>query len=182
AHARTNGGAAGCRPQPAWPWPLALAHSAGAPPCAQEDLVTMDNSVRAQFPKARPRRLRRTETLRRMVGGTRLRTDSLISPVCVVPGADVQEEIASMPGVYHQSIDRVAEDAREVADLGIPAMLLFGLPRAKDWEGSEAWAADGVVQQALRAIRRAAPSLVLIADTCLCEYTSHGHCGIPGPD
>src|SRR5712691_5529992 len=87
-----------------------------------------------------------------------------------------------MPGVYHQSVDRVVEDAREVADLGIPAMLLFGLPHTKDWEGSEAWASDGIVQQALRAIRRAAPSLVLIADTCLCEYTSHGHCGLPGPE
>jgi porphobilinogen synthase len=138
-------------------------------------------SVRAQFPDARPRRLRRTETLRRMVRETRLSIDSLIYPVFVVPGADVKEEIPSMPGVYHQSVDRVAEDARQVADLGISAMLLFGLPRTKDWEGSEAWAADGVVQQALRAIRRAAPGLVLIADTCLCEYTSHGHCGLPGP-
>jgi porphobilinogen synthase len=142
----------------------------------------MQPSVRAQFPQARPRRLRRNETLRRMVRETRLTVDSLIHPVFVVPGADVQEEIPSMPGVFHQSVDRVVEDAREVADLGIPAMLLFGLPRTKDWEGSEAWAADGVVQQALHAIRRAAPSLVLIADTCLCEYTSHGHCGIPGPD
>jgi porphobilinogen synthase len=87
-----------------------------------------------------------------------------------------------MPGVYHQSVDRVVDDARAVADLGVPAMLLFGLPHAKDWEGSEAWAADGIVQLALRAIRRAVPSLVLIADTCLCEYTSHGHCGIPGPE
>src|SRR5579859_5773015 len=139
-------------------------------------------SVRAQFPQARPRRLRRTPTLRRMVRETRLSVDSLIYPVFVVPGADVKEEIASMPGVYHQSIDRLVEDAREVADLGIPGLLLFGLPRAKDWEGSEAWAADGIVQQALRAVRRAAPELVLIADTCLCEYTSHGHCGIPGPD
>jgi porphobilinogen synthase len=138
--------------------------------------------VRAQFPDARPRRLRRTETLRRMVRETRLSVDSLIYPVFVVPGADVKEEIPSMPGVYHQSVDRVAEDARQVADLGISAMLLFGLPRTKDWEGSEAWAADGVVQQALRAIRRAAPGLVLIADTCLCEYTSHGHCGLPGPE
>jgi porphobilinogen synthase len=138
-------------------------------------------TIRAQFPLARPRRLRRTETLRRMVRETRLGVDSLIYPVFVVPGADVQEEIGSMPGVFHQSVDRVVEDAREVADLGIPAMLLFGLPRTKDWEGSEAWAYDGVVQQALRAIRRAAPSLVLIADTCLCEYTSHGHCGLPGP-
>jgi porphobilinogen synthase len=138
--------------------------------------------VRAQFPDFRPRRLRRTETLRRMVRETRLSVDSLIYPVFVVPGADVKEEIPSMPGVYHQSVDRVAEDARQVADLGISAMLLFGLPRTKDWEGSEAWAADGVVQQALRAIRRAAPGLVLIADTCLCEYTSHGHCGLPGPE
>jgi porphobilinogen synthase len=139
-------------------------------------------TVRAQFPRARPRRLRRTETLRRMVRETRLSVDSLIYPVFVVPGADVQEEIGSMPGVYHQSVDRVAEDARQVADLGIPAMLLFGLPGTKDWEGSEAWAPDGVVQQALRAIRRSAPGLILIADTCLCEYTSHGHCGIPGPE
>jgi porphobilinogen synthase len=138
-------------------------------------------SLRAQFPQARPRRLRRTETLRRMVRQTRLSVDGLVYPVFVVPGADVQEEIASMPGVYHQSVDRLLEDARAVADLGIPAMLLFGLPRTKDWEGSEAWADDGIVQLALRAIRRAVPDLVLIADTCLCEYTSHGHCGIPGP-
>src|SRR5262249_7250611 len=81
----------------------------------------------------------------------------------------------------HMSVDRATEEVREVADLGIPAVLLFGLPRTKDEQGSEAWAADGVVQQALRAMRRAAPSLVLIADTCLCEYTSHGHCGLPGP-
>src|SRR2546423_11580871 len=142
----------------------------------------MPESARAQFPHARPRRLRRTDALRRMVRETRLTVDGLIYPVFVVPGADVKEEIASMPGIYHQSVERVVEDAREVADLGIPAMLLFGLPRTKDWEGSEAWAADGIVQQALRAIRRVAPSLVLIADTCLCEYTSHGHCGLPGPD
>src|SRR6266849_2622664 len=137
--------------------------------------------MRAQFPQARPRRLRRTANLRRMVRETRLSVDGLIYPVFVVPGADVKEEIASMPGVFHQSVDRLLEDAREVADLGIPAMLLFGLPPTKDWEGSEAWAEDGIVQQALRAIRRVAPDLVLIADTCLCEYTSHGHCGVPGP-
>src|SRR6266581_4841805 len=91
-------------------------------------------SVRAQFPHARPRRLRRTPTLRRMVRETRLSVDGLIYPVFVVPGADVKEGIPSMPGVYHQSVDRLVEDAREVADLGIPAMLLFGLPRTKDWE------------------------------------------------
>ncbi|HYW88075.1 MAG TPA: porphobilinogen synthase, partial [Chloroflexota bacterium] len=132
-------------------------------------------------PRARPRRLRRTEALRRMVRETRLSVDHLIYPMFVVPGMDVQEEIPSMPGVYHLSVDRAADEARSVADLGIPAVLLFGLPRVKDWQGSEAWAADGVVQQAIRAMRRAAPSLVLIADTCLCEYTSHGHCGLPGP-
>jgi porphobilinogen synthase len=117
-----------------------------------------------------------------MVRETRLSVDGLIYPVFVVPGADVMVEIQSMPGVYHQSVDRLVEDAREVADLGIPALLLFGLPPTKDWDGSGAWAHDGIVQQALRAVRRAVPSLVLIADTCLCEYTSHGHCGIPGPD
>jgi porphobilinogen synthase len=147
-----------------------------------ESEIRSATSSRAQFPLMRPRRLRRTDTLRRMVRETRLSVDSLIYPVFVVPGADVQEEIGSMPGVFHQSVDRVVEDARAVADLGIPAMLLFGLPHTKDLEGSEAWADDGIVQQALRAIRRAAPSLVLIADTCLCEYTSHGHCGIPGPE
>jgi porphobilinogen synthase len=116
-----------------------------------------------------------------MVRETRLSADHLIYPMFVVPGMDVQEEIPSMPGVYHLSVDRAADEARSVADVGIPAVLLFGLPRVKDWQGSEAWAADGVVQQAIRAMRRAAPSLVLIADTCLCEYTSHGHCGLPGP-
>src|SRR5919199_688475 len=141
----------------------------------------MQHDGRALFPQARPRRLRRTETLRRMVRETRLSVDSLIYPLFVVPGADVQVEIASMPGVYHFSVDRVVEEAHAVADLGIPAAILFGLPHQKDEQGSEAWAADGVVQQALRAIKRAVPSLVLIADTCLCEYTSHGHCGVLGP-
>jgi len=143
---------------------------------------TSTSVARAQFPLARPRRLRRTDTLRRMVRETRLSVDRLIYPLFVVPGVDVQEEIPSMPGVFHLSVDRAAEEVRQVADLGIPAVLLFGLPHTKDYEGSEAWAADGIVQQALRAMRRAAPSLVLIADTCLCEYTSHGHCGLPGRD
>jgi len=142
----------------------------------------VSSTGRAQFPLSRPRRLRRTDAVRRMVRETRLSVDRLIYPLFVVPGADVQEEISAMPGVFHMSVDRVVEEARAVADLGIQALLLFGLPRTKDWEGSEAWAADGVVQQAMRAIRRAAPSLVLMADTCLCEYTSHGHCGLPGPE
>jgi porphobilinogen synthase len=140
----------------------------------------MTSNGRAAFPIARPRRLRRTAGLRRMVRETRLSVDRLIYPLFVVPGADVQVEIPSLPGVYHWSVDRVADEARAVADLGIPAVLLFGLPRAKDPQGSEAWAPDGVVQQAIRAVKRAAPDLVVIADTCLCEYTSHGHCGLLG--
>ncbi len=136
---------------------------------------------RAAFPTGRPRRLRRGESLRRLVRETRLSVDQLVYPLFVVPGADVRAEVPSLPGVFHHSVDRVAEEARAVADLGIPAVLLFGLPRAKDPLGSEAWAPDGVVQQALRAVKRAVPSLVLIADTCLCEYTSHGHCGLLGP-
>src|SRR5207237_8569859 len=179
AHAWTDGcSARRCQDANARPF---LAHPRCPEATQGKERLTMPVSARAQFPQARPRRLRRTETLRRMARETRLSVDSLIYPVFVVPGADVKEEISSMPGVYHQSVDRVVEDAREVADLGIPAMLLFGLPGSKDWEGSEAWAHDGVVQQALRAIRRAAPWLVLIADACLCEATSHGHCGIPGP-
>jgi porphobilinogen synthase len=134
----------------------------------------------ARYPQTRPRRLRRTDGMRRLVRETRLSVDQLVYPLFVVPGVDVREEITSMPGVYHWSVDRVADEARALADLGIPALLLFGLPRIKDDQGSEAWAEDGTVQQALRAIKRAAPSLVLMADTCLCEYTSHGHCGIPG--
>src|SRR5919108_2034627 len=109
--------------------------------------LELSRRTRAAFPIARPRRLRRTDALRRMVRETRLSLDGLIYPVFVVPGTDVQEEIPSMPGVYHQSVDRGVEDARTVADLAIPAMLLFGLPRTKDWEGSEAWAPDGIVQQ-----------------------------------
>ncbi len=142
----------------------------------------MTGDGRATFPVVRPRRLRRTETLRRMVRETRLSVDQLIYPLFVVPGTSVRAEIASLPGVFHHSVDRAVEEARVAADLGIPALLLFGLPRAKDPQGSEAWASDGAVQQTLRAIKRAVPSLVLIADTCLCEYTSHGHCGILGQD
>ncbi len=145
-------------------------------------MLTTTTTAQAQrgFPVVRPRRLRRTDTMRRLVRETRLSVDQLVYPLFVVPGVDVRAEIPSMPGVFHWSVDLVTEEARAVADLGVPALLLFGLPRAKDPEGSEAWAHDGVVQQALASIKRAVPSLVLIADTCLCEYTSHGHCGIPG--
>ena len=134
------------------------------------------------FPITRPRRLRRREPLRRLTRETRLSVDQLVYPLFVAPGRGVQEEIGSMPGVCHWSVDTVTGEASRAADLGIPAVLLFGLPEAKDEAGSGAFAADGIVQQAARAIKRAVPELLVIADTCVCEYTSHGHCGVLASD
>ena len=130
------------------------------------------------FPIQRPRRLRRTEQLRRLTRETRLSVDQLVYPLFIAPGRGVHDEVASMPGVYHWSVDTAAGEAGRVADLGIPAVLLFGLPEAKDEAGTGAFVPDGIVQQAARAIKRAAPELLVVADTCLCEYTSHGHCGV----
>jgi porphobilinogen synthase len=130
------------------------------------------------FPLNRPRRLRRTEQLRRLTRETRLSVDQLVYPLFVAPGSGVQEEIGSMPGVYHWSVDTVTEEARRVAGLGIPAVLLFGLPESKDERGSGAYDREGIVQRAGRAIKRAVPDLLVVADTCVCEYTSHGHCGV----
>ncbi len=132
----------------------------------------------SSFPQRRFRRLRRTETLRRMVRETRLTADDLIYPLFVCPGEGIAREVPSMPGVHQHSVDQAAEVAAEVAAEGIPAVLLFGLPSHKDAEGSASWAEDGVVQQAMRAIGRAAPDLVKIVDVCFCEYTDHGHCGV----
>ncbi|MCC7103513.1 MAG: porphobilinogen synthase [Chloroflexi bacterium] len=130
------------------------------------------------YPALRLRRLRRSETMRRMVRETSLAPADLIYPYFVVHGRGVREEVPSMPGVFQLSVDEVARDAREVTRLGIPGVLLFGLPREKDLLGSEAYARDGIVQQAMRAIKDAAPDLLVIGDVCLCEYTTHGHCGI----
>jgi porphobilinogen synthase len=130
------------------------------------------------FPTTRLRRLRRTETLRRMVRETRLSSDDLVLPLFVVEGRGVREPVASMPGVHRFSADRVVEEAKAVAGLGIPAVILFGVPEARDARGSGADAADGVVQRAVEAIRAAEPDLCVITDVCLCEYTDHGHCGI----
>lgn len=130
------------------------------------------------FPDYRPRRLRRTETLRRMVRETVLSVDDLIQPFFVVPGTGVQEAISSLPGQFHWSVDKLVEEAVAIRDLGIPAVILFGLPEAKDETGSAGQAEDGVVQRALRAIKKRINDLVLITDVCLCEYTSHGHCGV----
>jgi porphobilinogen synthase len=130
------------------------------------------------FPETRPRRTRRTETLRRMVRETELSPAQLIYPLFVCPGTGIKREISSLPGQYHLSVDQLDREAEEVARLGIPSVLLFGLPEKKDDVGSEAWQAEGAVQRAIRAIKKAVPDLVVIADACFCEYTSHGHCGV----
>ena len=131
-----------------------------------------------EFPTYRPRRLRRREVFRRMVRETRLSVDQLIYPLFAVPGRAVDRPVGSMPGVSQQSVDRLVENCREVADLGIPAVLLFGIPERKDAAGSEAFREDGVVARAVQAIKDAVPGLVVITDVCLCEYTDHGHCGV----
>ncbi len=130
------------------------------------------------FPQTRLRRLRRTPLLRRMVRETRLAAADLVCPLFVCPGDGVARPVGSMPGVFQHSVDRAVEACGEVAADGVPAVLLFGLPEAKDAAGSSAWSDDGIVQRALRAIKAAVPGLVLIVDVCFCEYTDHGHCGV----
>jgi porphobilinogen synthase len=126
----------------------------------------------------RPRRLRRTELIRSMVRETEISVNDFIYPLFVCPGKRVKKEIRSMPGVYQMSVDEIARECREVVRLGIPAIILFGIPEAKDEQGSHASIERGVVQQAIRAIKKAQLNLVVITDVCLCEYTSHGHCGV----
>jgi len=130
------------------------------------------------FPVHRPRRLRRSEALRGFARETRLSAEGLVYPMFACPGTNVRTEVSSMPGVFQQSVDQIVEECREVADLGVPAVLLFGLPERKDETGSEAAAAHGAVQRAIEAIRKAKLDLLVITDVCLCEYTSHGHCGL----
>ena len=130
------------------------------------------------FPYERPRRLRRTERLRAMVRETTLSPANLIYPLFVAPGEGLRREIPSLPGCFHLSVDEAAREAEEVERLGIGGVILFGLPSAKDPVGSEGYADDGVVQQAVRAIRAACRELLVVTDVCLCEYTSHGHCGV----
>jgi len=130
------------------------------------------------FPDERPRRLRRTERLRAMVRETTLTPASLIYPLFVTPGSGVRREIPSLPGCYHLSVDQVVREAEVVEKLGIGGVILFGLPAAKDPVGSEGYADDGVVQQAIGAIRGVCKELLVVTDVCLCEYTSHGHCGV----
>ena len=130
------------------------------------------------FPTQRPRRLRRSEALRNLVRETRLTTAGLIYPMFVCPGTKVRQEVSSMPGVYQQSVDQIVEECREVESLGIPGIILFGLPETKDARGASSLGADGVVQRAIEAIRKAELKLLVMTDVCLCEYTNHGHCGV----
>ena len=130
------------------------------------------------FPIHRPRRLRRSEALRGFVRETRLSPAGFVYPMFACPGSGVRTEISAMPGIHQQSPDKIVEECREVAGLGIPAVILFGLPERKDETGSEAASPAGAVQRAVDAIRKAKLDLLVITDVCLCEYTSHGHCGV----
>lgn len=130
------------------------------------------------YPDYRPRRMRRTENLRRMIRETRLAPEDFIYPLFVVPGSGVAKPISSLPGQFNFSVDKAVDAAAQAADLGIPAVILFGVPERKDAVGSEAWKEQGVVQKAIRAIKKARPELVVMADACFCEYTDHGHCGV----
>ena len=130
------------------------------------------------FPIHRARRLRKTELLRGLVRETRLSAANFIYPMFVCPGSRVRQEVTSMPGVFQQSADKIVEDCREVESLGIPGVILFGLPETKDPRGASSLRTDGVVQRAIEAIRKAKLNIVVITDVCLCEYTDHGHCGL----
>ena len=131
-----------------------------------------------QFPSYRPRRLRANETIRSMMRETSLSPADLIYPLFVKPGTGLRDEVVSMPGVFQLSLDQLPAEIDELKSLGIPAVILFGLPSVKDEVGSEAYAEHGIVQEAIRAIKKHDPDFYVITDVCMCEYTSHGHCGI----
>ncbi len=130
----------------------------------------------------RPRRLRRTENLRALVRETRLAPDDFVLPLFACAGSNIRREVASMPGVHNLSVDEIAGEAARAYDMGVKGIMLFGLPETKDEFGSGAYHENGIVQQAVRSIRSAAPDIVIMTDTCLCEYTSHGHCGVVRDD
>ncbi len=132
----------------------------------------------ANFPQLRLRRLRRTESLRALFRETSVEINDMVYPLFVIEGNGTKQEIVPMPGVFHFSIDKLQREVEEIARLGIPAVLLFGIPKDKDDTGSEAYSRDGIVQKAIRAIKKTVPELLIITDICLCEYTSHGHCGV----
>src|ERR1700751_4417222 len=130
------------------------------------------------FPVTRLRRLRKSEPLRSLVRETHLPPENFVYPLFVCPGNGIRKEVRSMPGVFNLSVDEAVKEVREARSLGVPSVILFGLPEKKDEVATGAWAEDGIVQKAARAIRRDVPETVLMGDVCLCEYTSHGHCGI----
>lgn len=132
----------------------------------------------SSFPELRLRRLRRTEALRALVRETRVETGDLIYPLFVIEGSQIKQEISSMPGIYRYSNDLLQGEAEDIARLGISTVILFGIPEKKDEAGSSAYHPEGVIQQAIRTIKKATPELLVVTDVCLCEYTSHGHCGI----
>ncbi len=133
--------------------------------------------ITGKFPQLRPRRLRKNENIRRMVRETALSVNDLIYPLFVVEGEGIKEEIVSMPGQYRYSIDKLVNEVREVKELGIPAIILFGIPEHKDELGSDSFSDEGIIQRAIRAIKDEVPEIYVITDVCFCEYTSHGHCG-----
>ncbi len=130
------------------------------------------------FPEYRARRLRRNDTMRRMVRETFLHADDLIYPMFSAFGKDIKKEIVSMPGIYQQSIEHIVAEAKEVYELGIPAVILFGIPEKKDALGQDAYSENGIIQETVRAIKATVPKLLVITDVCMCEYTDHGHCGV----
>ena len=138
---------------------------------------TREAEEMATAPLHRPRRLRRLDSLRRLVRETRLAADDLIYPLFVVHGQGIREEIDSMPGTYHWSLDLLPAEAEEVASLGIPGVILFGIPAEKDAAGGDALSESGIIARAIRVAKQAAPELLLVTDVCFCEYTDHGHCG-----
>ena len=131
-----------------------------------------------EYPRYRPRRMRQTGTLRAMVRETHLHPHILVYPLFVIYGENVKNPVESMPGVYQLSVENLVLEAKEVASLGIRTVLLFGIPEVKDEAASGAYDPDGVVQRAIRALKAEVPALTVIADVCLCEYMSHGHCGV----
>ena len=134
--------------------------------------------ITSGFPLLRGRRLRRNENIRRLIRENRITHDDLIYPVFVRYGENIVEEVPSMPGVFRYSVDRVADAVKEARDLGIPAVILFGIPEHKDEVGSDTWNDEGIIQRTLRVLKKEVPDMYLITDVCFCEYTSHGHCGV----
>src|ERR1700740_496958 len=130
------------------------------------------------FPISRPRRLRKNEAFRSLVRETRLTPAGFVYPLFVCPGEGVRKEVRSMPGVFNLSVDEAVKEAQEVHSLGVPSVILFGLPDKKDDFATGAWEENGIVQRAARRLKREVPGLVVMGDVCLCEYMSHGHCGI----